>query len=87
MRTTVRIDDDLLRALKDRARREDIPLTAVVNRVIRQGLTAGVSKPPAKKFRQRTYPMGEPLVDLTKALSLAAAMEDDQRVAKMSRGT
>jgi hypothetical protein len=27
------------------------------------------------------------LVDLTKALSLAAAMEDDQRIAKMSRGT
>jgi predicted transcriptional regulator len=86
MRTTVRIDDDLLRTLKERANREQASLTAVVNRVIRQGLASGSSKPARKRFRQRTYDMGVPLVDLTKALSLAAAMEDEERIAKMLRG-
>jgi hypothetical protein len=41
MRTTVRIDDDLLRELKDRAHREDISLTKLLDRVIRQGMTSG----------------------------------------------
>ena len=39
-RSTVRIDDDLMQELKARARREDISLTRVLNRLLRTGITA-----------------------------------------------
>jgi len=47
MRTTLTIDDDLAAALKDRARNAGQSFKAVVNEVIRTGLTAG-EKPIAK---------------------------------------
>jgi hypothetical protein len=86
MRTTVRIDDDLLRRLKEHARRENVSLASVVNRTIRRGLSGTPAKASKKRFRQKTYSMGVPLVDLTKALAVAAALEDEERIAKMSLG-
>ena len=44
---------------------------------------------PAKKipkFIQKTYDMGVPLVDLTKANQLAGELEDMELIAKMARG-
>jgi prevent-host-death family protein len=44
---------------------------------------------PAKKipkFVQRTFDMGVPLVDLTKANQLAGELEDMELIAKMARG-
>jgi prevent-host-death family protein len=38
------------------------------------------------KFVQRTFDMGVPLVDLTKANQLAGEMEDQEIMAKMARG-
>jgi predicted transcriptional regulator len=37
-RTTIRLDDDLMRQLKERAKRDNISLTQLINEVIRQGL-------------------------------------------------
>jgi hypothetical protein len=84
MRTTVRIDDDLMLELKDRAQREAVSLTRLINRLIRRGLEARGK--PRKPFRQQTYSMGVPKVDLTKALAFAAALEDEEIIAKLARG-
>ena len=86
MRTTIRIDDDLLRQLKELARREEVPLARLLNDALRVGLAAGPSKPRKKKFVQRTYDMGPPLIDLTKAAAFAAALEDEEILRKLSQG-
>jgi predicted transcriptional regulator len=86
MRTTIRLDDDLARALKEQAQRERLSFASAVNRAIRQGLSKSKSQPKRKKFRQRTYNMGVPLVDLTKASALAAALEDEEIIAKLALG-
>ena len=87
MRTTVRIEEDLLRELKQQAYEEGTSLTKVLNRVLHAGLDAiHTSTRKAKPFRQQTYEMGVPRVDLTKALALAASMEDEEIIKKMSLG-
>jgi hypothetical protein len=85
MRTTFRIDDDLLTELKTRARREQMPLTRLVNRVLRAGLTAsGGRNSKRKPHRESTHAMGTPRVELDKALALAAGLEDEEILRKMT---
>ena len=48
MRTTLTIDDDLALALKDLARHSGKSFKAVVNEVVRNGLTVG-EKPPTDR--------------------------------------
>ncbi len=84
MRTTVRIDDDLMRELRSRATTENVSLTCLVNRVIRRGL---VTKPIRQStFRQKVFSMGEPRVNIDKALSLVAAQEDAEIIRKLMVG-
>lgn len=84
MRTTVRIDDELLRKLKEQARQEDASLTCLLNRTLRAGMRASV-KPsrPKRRHREQTYSMGLPRIKLDKALALAAALEDEEIVRKV----
>ena len=83
MRTTVRIEDDLLLELKDKATQEKSSLTRVLNRTLRAGLrSAQGAKRPRPRYHEKTHSMGAPRVDLTKALSLAALMEDDEILRK-----
>jgi hypothetical protein len=87
MRTTLRIEDDLLRELKRQAEAERTSVTKLVNHVIRRGLMASTkSRVSNRRFRQKTFSMGPPLVDLTKALALAAALEDEETLNKLARG-
>ena len=88
MRSTVRLDDDLLNALKERARREDTSLTKLLNRALREWLHSRRLDVEAKKraYREKTFSMGKPFVDLTKALALSAALEDEAIIEKLSRG-
>ena len=84
MRSTVRIDDDLMIALKARAHAESVSLTRVLNRTLRAGLDR--PRPDgsrARPFVQKTAAMGRPKVDLDKALVLAARLEDDEVVRKL----
>ena len=67
MESTTLIDDELMRELEARARRENLSLTRVLNRVIRQGLAV------AEPFREAVVSLGLPQVDLRKALALSAA--------------
>ena len=85
MRSTVRIDDDLMTRLRERAREEGVSLTRMLNRTLRAGLRsparAAARRPP---FRQTAFRMGEPRVGLDKALALAATLEDEEIARKLS---
>jgi len=86
MRTTVRIDDDLMQSLKALAHREGTSLAKLVNRVLRRGMSAQLqSGRPAHPFREKAFAMGEPRVNLDKALELAASLEDDEVREKLAR--
>ena len=84
MRTTIRIDDELLGKLKEEARKQNLSLTRVLDRTLRAGMRAsrGPRRPP-RRYREHTYSMGVPTVALDKALSLAAALEDKEIIRKM----
>ena len=84
MRSTVRIDDDLMIELRARSHAESVSLTRMLNRALR----AGLSRPlpgdvPPKPFKQRAVAMGRPRVDLDKALALAAGLEDEEVARKV----
>jgi hypothetical protein len=51
MRTTLDIDDDLLAAAKEMARRERSTAGEVVSRLLRRSLTGGVAVAPTKSPR------------------------------------
>jgi hypothetical protein len=85
MRTTVRIDDELIEELRRRARQENLSTTRVLSRVIRAGLKA-LENPrrPKRRTRQPTFAMGEALFNVDKALSFAAALEDAETARKIA---
>ena len=87
MRTTVRIDDDLLNLLREQAHRERVPLTALLNQIIRRGLESGRSgrAKVRRPYREQSFAMGAPRVPLDKALALAAMLEDEEVAEDMAR--
>ena len=86
MRTTVQIDDDLLRDLRERANREGTSLAKLINRVLRRGMSAlRQANNPGRPYREKAFRMGEPRVNLDKALALAASLEDDEVREKLAR--
>lgn len=87
MRTTVRLDNELAEQLQARARKDKVSMTRALNRALREGLRAS-SQPKSrrKRYREHPLPMGPAKVDLTKALALAAALEDEEIVRKLALG-
>jgi hypothetical protein len=86
MRTTIRIDDDLLKQLKDAARQENISLGRLINRTLRRGLAAdGAKRHRTRRYREKVYSMGKPEANLDKALLLASALEDEGVLDKLAR--
>ena len=78
MRTTVRVDDELLDQLKARARQEKVSVTQLLNRALKVGLQAGrARRRPKPAYRERVHAMGVPRLALDKALALAATLEDE----------
>ena len=85
MRTTIRIEDELLERLKEQALRENVSLTNLVNRTLRAGLQRPrVSPRRRSQYREKTYSMGAPRFDADKALALAAGLEDEEAIRKMA---
>jgi hypothetical protein len=84
MRTTLTIDDAVAKELKKRAAEAGVPFKRVVNEALRRGLSP---QRAARRYRLRPASLGGPRagVDLTKALALAAALEDEERSDKLSR--
>lgn len=83
MRTTLRIDDDLVRELKERAQVAKVSLAQLVNDVLRRGLDAPDAATP-EPTPQPTFRMGPARVDLTKALSIADTLEDEEVSRKLN---
>ena len=83
MRSTVRIDDDLMTALRARAQAEGLSLTRMLNRTLRAGLAASVrSRNECERYEEATARMGRPRFDLDKALALASGLEDGEIIRK-----
>ena len=86
MRTTVRIDDDLLMQLKSRAQSDHLPLNQLLNRIIRYGLNAsGANVNPVPHFCEKVTSMGTPSQELDKALALSFALEDEETLRKLDQ--
>ena len=84
MRTTLSIDDALMRQLRQKALETGKPFKQVVNETLRAGLEQPVatSRP---RYVCPSFSMGEPRwpVNLDKALDLAAELEDEELMAKL----
>ena len=78
MRTTVDIDPELLRRLRNEAHRKREPFKQVLNRVLRRGLESRPAS--AGRYRCPTFSLGPaaPGARLDKALGIAAALEDEE---------
>jgi hypothetical protein len=82
MRTTVTLDPDVVAMLKAHAQRRDLSFKEALNSAIRAGLAAERGK--RQPYRMPTSPMGlRPGVDITKALQMAADLEDEEILRKM----
>jgi hypothetical protein len=82
MRTTVTLDPDVVEQLKAFARSRNLSFKAALNNAIRAAMAAerGGSKPyqvPARPMRLR------PGIDLTHALGMADALEDEEVMRKL----
>lgn len=85
MRTTVRVDDELLERLKAQARKENVTLSRLINRTLMAGLQAGTAHRPNRQiYRERTHALGAPRASLDKALALATALEDEEIVRELA---
>jgi hypothetical protein len=84
MRITLILDEDLVPALEDLARRSNKPFKQVVNETLRAGLSQP-GGPQTGPYRVKPASLGGvlPGVDLDKALALADAIEDEELAAKM----
>lgn len=86
MRTTITLEPDVELLIRETIYRSGKSFKQAVNDALRSGLSpakasAVVAKPAP--FKLQTYDLGRPLVDLTKALSLAAELEDQAIIAKL----
>jgi hypothetical protein len=84
-RTTLTLESDLARTLRQRAHDTNRSFKDVVNEAIRAGLSS------ARAPRRRTYRVNathlggvRPGIDLDKALQLAAALEDAEIARKLA---
>ena len=83
MRTTVTLEPDVQKLLKDAAHSSGRPFKQVLNEAVRAGLQRPRSKAPP--FEQPVFSLGRARVDLTKASALAADLEDQATVASGKR--
>ena len=83
VRTTVTLDADTELIVRRRMRSQKISFKQALNDAIRDG-AAGAE---IAVFRTATASMGEPTVNLDRALQIAAELEDDALVARMKAGS
>jgi plasmid stability protein len=76
MRTTLVLDDDLLRQAKIRAAQQNVTVSEIVNRALREKLDQ--EEPEAPPFMMVTYGRGRPPVDHEPA-DFAARLEEEDR--------
>jgi hypothetical protein len=84
MRTTLTLDEHIAKALKSIAHQSGKPFEQVVNETLQAGLALKATRKP-RPYRLKPVSMGGvlPGVELTKALSIATALEDEEIVRKV----
>jgi hypothetical protein len=88
MRTTLTLEPDVENLIREAVYRSGKTFKQAVNDAIRTALSAAPATTQQNKtapFKLQTYKLGTPLVDLTKALSLAYELEDQAIIAKMQQ--
>jgi hypothetical protein len=81
VRTTVTLDPDTEQIVRERMRLDGVSFKQALNDAIRRsGADAG------EPYRMTTYDMGQPLVDVTKAMQLYGELEDERQIEIMRRG-
>ena len=83
MRTTVTLDPDVEALIKAAMRERSLSFKEALNAAVRDGAVSPLQQPVVPSV---TYDMGEPLVDVTKALRLAGELEDQERAARLAVG-
>ena len=84
MRTTVTLDPDVERLIRDAMRKRAISFKEALNEAARIGLR-GKERKPLRKFAQKTFRMGEGQeFRWDKALAIADAIEDEELNRKLS---
>ena len=84
MRTTVTLDPDTERLIRRRMRERGVSFKDALNDAIRAGL-ARPKRSGARKFSQKTYPLGaEQNFRWDKALAVAESIEDEELSRKLA---
>ena len=81
MRTTVTLDPDSEQLVRERMRAKGVSFKEALNDAIRDGASGG-----RHPHSTPVFDMGVPLVNLNKALRLAAELEDEELIPKIRRG-
>jgi hypothetical protein len=84
MRTTLTIDDHLMRQLKQMARDAETPLKKVVNTALSLGLEQMQRPRARRRYRTKTFALGRPEMLLDKALAVSSALEDEELARKLA---
>jgi len=86
MRTTLTLDEQIAKALKNAAHRTGKPFKQVVNETLRAGLAADHASAKARPYRVKLASLGGVMggLDLHKALRLADALEDQEIARKLT---
>jgi len=83
MRTTVTLDPDAEQLVKQAMKDRGLSFKEVVNEAIRSVLGSARGR---RRPRIATYDMGEPKIDLTKALQISGELEDEARLRALAQG-
>ncbi len=84
MRTTLTLQDDLARELREKAHREGVPFKEIVNKVIRAGLSQMDRPRKIRPYKCKSYNLGyPPRADLDHALELADRLESEEITRKL----
>jgi hypothetical protein len=82
VRTTITLDPDVAARLRSLARERGISFKAAVDVVLRRGLAEGAVS--ARPFRVQARPLHlRPGIDIDRAITLAAQLEDQETIRKL----
>jgi hypothetical protein len=84
MRTTVTLDPDTEQIIRRQMAERGVSFKQAVNDAIRNGVRPQADREP---FRTRTASMGRSTVNLDRALSVAADLEDEELLRRMRLGS
>ena len=78
----MRIAEDLMSEIRQRAAAEHLSINRMINRLLKAGLRSSLGK--EKPFKETVHDMGQAKVDVTKALALSAALDDEEFIRRMN---